>query len=310
MIQVNNLTMSYGSKTVLNKLCFQVKDNCITGFLGANGAGKSTTMNLLTGYLVPKSGEIIICDKNMLVEPIEARRNIGYLPEIPPLYKDMRIEEYLRYIAEIKGVGNKKDEVSRVLNLMDMEDRRHEFIKKLSKGYGQRVGFAGALIGDPKVLILDEPLVGLDPVESKRTRDLLKQLQRDHCIFISSHILSEIEELCTEIIMIKDGEIVIDDAKRTIKNNSKENKYSIQVKGKKDEILTALSNYSNLKSVTCEGEIEEGLFEFVVTSKNSRDIRDSILSYLVGKKYIVYGISKQQASLEDVFIQVNDGEEM
>ena len=309
MIKVNDLTMAYGSKVVLNNLNFEVKDNCITGFLGANGAGKSTTMNILTGYIMPRSGEVIIGDKSMQREPIEAKKNMGYLPEIPPLYKDMRIEEYLMYIADLKGVGEKKEEVMRVINLLDIEDKRYEFIKNLSKGYGQRVGFAGALIGDPKVLILDEPLVGLDPSESKRIRELLKNLQKDHCILISSHILSEIEELCTEIIMIKNGEIVIDDSKKTIKKNTKENQYRIQIKGDKDQITELLSDYSELKNVFCDSEIENGVFEFVVVSKHSRDLRDSLLSYLVGKKYSVYGITKQESSLEDVFMHVNDGEE-
>ena len=309
MIKVNDLCMSYGSRVILDKISFDVKDKSITGFLGVNGAGKSTTMNILTGYLVPRSGEVLICDKSMLREPIEAKKHLGYLPEIPPVYKDMRIEEYLTYVAELKKVKNKRDEVARVLDLLDIDDRRHDFIRKLSKGYCQRTGFAGALIGDPEVLILDEPLVGLDPAESKRTRELLKVLKKDHCIFISSHILSEIEELCTDIIMLKEGHIAIDDSAKSISNNLNENQYRIQVKGDKDEINKILINYNNIKSVSYIGETEPGVHEFSVTSKNSRDMRDSLFSYLVGKKYNVYSIVKQKASLEEVFISVSDKEE-
>lgn len=308
MIKVNNVTMAYGNRTVLNNISFEVKDNCITGFLGSNGAGKSTTMNILAGYLSPKSGEVFICDKSIQENPIEAKRNIGYLPEIPPLYNNMRVEEYLRFTAELRGIDNIYDEISRVLSLLNLEDRRFDIIKKLSKGLSQRVGLAGVLVGDPKVLILDEPMTGLDPAESKRTRELLKGLKEDHCIFISSHILSEIEELCAEIIMIKDGEVVIDNSVDSV-NDKNENIYYLKVKGNKDKIWDDLKKYNNLKKIRFVKETEDGVCEFVVVSKNSRDIRDSIFSYLVGKKYNIYEISKREASLEDLYMRINNKED-
>ena len=204
MIEVKNLTMSYGKRMVLDDISFQIQEGMMVGLLGANGAGKTTTMNILTGYLKPTSGEIIINEVDVRNNPKEAKRKIGYLPEHPPVYKDMKVFEYLVFVAELKGVKDKKAEVCRVMEQMNLSDRRNDFIKKLSKGMQQRVGFAQALIGNPEVLILDEPLVGLDPAEAKRTRELIKELQGEHIVIISSHVLKEIEELCNMILMLKD----------------------------------------------------------------------------------------------------------
>lgn len=212
MIKITNLKMVYGKKEVLTNISFDIKKGNIVGLLGVNGAGKSTIMNILTGYLRPTEGEVSICQVDMNKSPVEAKKNIGYLPEIPPLYKDMKVEEYLMFAADIKGVKNQAEEVCRVLALLDLKKERFNFIKKLSKGYQQRIGLAQALLGNPSVLILDEPLVGLDPSESKKMREVIKGLQENHAIIISSHILSEIEELCSDILILKDGNLVFDNS--------------------------------------------------------------------------------------------------
>ena len=210
MVEVTDLRMAYGSKEILKGLTFSIKKGKIVGLLGVNGAGKSTTMNLLTGYLVPTGGSVKVCDQDMVKNPKRAKRNIGYVPEIPPIYKELKVREYLEYVAGLKHVRNAAEEVDRVLSVMELRDKEYEFIKHLSKGYGQRGGFAQALIGYPPVLIMDEPLVGLDPAESKKIRLLIKNLQEDHAMLISSHVLTEIEELCNEILILNDGEFVLD----------------------------------------------------------------------------------------------------
>lgn len=224
MLQIKNLKMSYGNKEVLKDVSFRIKKGNIVGLLGVNGAGKSTIMNIITGYLRPSDGEVLINKMDIYRNPVEAKRNFGYLPEIPPLYKDMKVFEYLLFVAELKGIHNKNDEVNRVISLMDLEKERLNFIKKLSKGYQQRIGLAQALLGNPPVLILDEPLVGLDPAESKRMRTVLKNLKEEHAILISSHILSEIEELCNDVLILKKGTVIYNNSVK----NAKKGKTSLE----------------------------------------------------------------------------------
>lgn len=309
MIEAKKINMSYGNKEVLKDISFTIEKGKTVGLLGVNGAGKSTTMNILTGYLKPVDGEVLICGVDMRKNPKQAKEHIGYLPEIPPLYMDMKVEEYLQFAAELKRVSDRKAEVNRVISLLNLEEYQHTFIKKLSKGLRQRVGFAQALLGNPEILILDEPLVGLDPAETKRTRTIIEELKKDHAILISSHILSNIEELCTEIIMLKDGKLVLDDKTSDAKRRNTNRMYRIVMKGEVDELQRLLEQYESLKEIQLLGEKEEGVYEFIVTAKNTRDIRDNILGYLVSKKIMVYGISKEEMSLEDVFMELNDKEE-
>lgn len=309
MIEVKNLKMSYGKREVLKDISFHIKEGKIVGLLGANGAGKTTVMNILTGYLKPIDGEVRIHQVDMQKSPKQAKRYIGYLPEVPPVYKDMRVCEYLMFAAGIKGIKDKKEEIIRVLQLLDMEERQYDFIKNLSKGMQQRIGFAQALLGNPPIIILDEPLTGLDPAEAKRVRELLRGLQKDHSIIISSHILKEIEELCSEILMLKDGQIVLDDSTISAKRRGNRNVYKLTIKGDPKKITEYLEDYDALREIQYLGEKEAGVHEFIGKAKNTRDIRDSIFGYLVGKKLSVYGIEKLEASLEDVFIEMNSKEE-
>lgn len=309
MIEVKNLKMSYGKTEVLNDISFTIENGKTVGLLGANGAGKTTTMNILTGYLKPTSGDVCINDINLRKMPKLAKQYIGYLPEHPPLYKDMKVLEYLLFVAELKGVKDKKEEVQRVLQIMNLEERQLDFIKKLSKGMQQRIGFAQAILGSPEVLILDEPLVGLDPAEAKRTRELIRKLKGECIIIISSHILTEIEELCDTVLMLKDGHIVLDDTTTDAKRRGNKNVYRLVIKGDCDSIYETLQCYDALKEIHLCGEKEPGVFEYILKTKNARDIRDSILGYLGSKKYSVYGIEKIETSLEDVFIKMNQKEE-
>lgn len=310
MVEVKNLKMSYGKREVLRDISFQIGDGKIVGLLGKNGAGKSTIMNILTGYLKPRAGEIYINQIDMRKRPKEAKKHIGYLPEIPPLYKDMKVWEYLTFAADMKGIRGKREEAASVMKLLDIESRQHDYIKNLSKGLQQRVGFAQVLLGNPSIMILDEPMVGLDPEEKKSMRALIQSLQKEHTIIISSHILTEIEELCNEILILKDGRLVLDDSVAGAKRKRSRNVYKLVIKGDREEIEKCLEEYEALLTIRYVGEKEKGIFEFIGAAKNTRDIRDSVFGYLVGKKFSVYGIEKVEASLEDVFIEMNNKEDV
>lgn len=309
MIEVKNLKMAYGKQEVIKGISFHIKKGKTVGLLGVNGAGKSTIMNLLTGYLTPLEGEILIHQTDMRKHPNEAKRYIGYLPEVPPLYKDMKVEEYLAFAADLKGIHEKRKEEERVIALLGIEDRKGDFIKNLSKGYQQRIGLAQALLGNPDVLILDEPLSGLDPAEAKMMKNLILELREEHAIIISSHILSEIEELCHDILILKDGTLVLDNSTISAKRRGKRKEYLLTIKGDKRIIQECLEKFDSLQNIRYLGEKEPGVFEFSGMAKNARDIRDSIFSYLVSKKLNVYGITKVETSLEDVFMEVNSKEE-
>lgn len=309
MIEVKNLKMAYGKREVLKGISFHIKKGKTVGLLGVNGAGKSTIMNLLTGYLTPLEGEILIHQTDMRKNPGKAKRYIGYLPEIPPLYKDMKVMEYLMFAADIKGIRERKKEVESVTALLDIEDRKNDFIKNLSKGYQQRIGFAQALLGNPEVLILDEPLAGLDPAEAKKTKELINSLREDHAIIISSHILSEIEELCHDILILKEGLLALDNSTVSAKRRANRREYRLTIKGDRNKIQEYLEKFDGLQDIRYLGEKEPEVFEFSGTAKNARDIRDSIFSYLVSRKLNVYAITKVETSLEDVFMEVNSREE-
>ncbi len=221
MIEVRNLVKQYGTHRALDDLSFDVEDNEVFGFLGPNGAGKSTTMNIITGYLAPTSGTVSIDGHDIVEDPIGAKRLIGYLPELPPLYMDMTPKEYLKFVAEAKGVkkAEMKDELDRVMEKTAIADVQNQIIKTLSKGYRQRVGMAEAIIGSPKVIIMDEPTVGLDPVQIIEFRDMIRELGKDHTVIISSHILAEISEICHKIMIIVKGKLVAIDTPENLAAN-------------------------------------------------------------------------------------------
>lgn len=310
MIEVSNLVKMYEDTCALNEVSFSADKGQIVGLLGPNGAGKSTTMNIMTGYIAATSGTVKIGDYDIENNPIEVKSQIGYLPELPPLYKDMTVREYLEFVAELKYKKcDKKAYANEVMEKTNITLVENKIIKKLSKGYQQRVGIAAALIGNPPVLILDEPMVGLDPAQTKDIRELIKSLSDTETIIISSHILSEINELCDHIVILSNGKVkAIDTTKAIInKESSKEDRIiKIIIKGKKDKIEKAIEDCKNIDKYQINDGEENNLYEVVATSKAKEDVRDDILTYLNGKSFMVYGVYYQKMSLEDVFIELTE----
>lgn len=311
MIEIRNLTKKYGDHIAVDDISLDIKPGKVYGFLGPNGAGKSTTMNIITGYLAPTSGEVKIDGHDIYKEPEEAKACIGYLPEIPPLYVDMKVEEYLEFVAELKKVGkdNIKKEVERVINLTRINDVSHRIINNLSKGYRQRVGMAQAIIGSPKIIILDEPTVGLDPNQIKEVRDLIKSLAGDHTVILSSHILSEISETCSHVFIINKGKIIANNSIETLSNyfNSKQ-VLEIVAKGDLNKCKEVIEKIEDIENVSVENGTEEGTINITVTAHYSKDVREDVSLALSSEKISIFEMKEDVKSLEDVFLQLTNEE--
>lgn len=312
MIKVSHLTKNYGNHVAVDDISLDIKPGKIYGFLGPNGAGKSTTMNIITGYLAPTSGEVLIDGHDIYKEPEEAKACIGYLPEIPPLYVDMKVNEYLKFVCELKKVKkeDRDKEVERVMNLTKVSDVQNRIINNLSKGYRQRVGMAQALIGSPKVIILDEPTVGLDPNQIKEVRDLIKSLAGEHTVILSSHILSEISETCSHVFIIDKGKIIANNAIETLSNyfNSKQ-VLEIVAKGDKDKCKEIIEAIEDIESVSVEKGTEEGTVNITVTATYSKDVREDVSLALSSEKISIFEMKEDTKSLEDVFLELTAKEE-
>lgn len=311
MIEVTNLTKVYGKYTAVNDLSFTVKEGEILGFLGPNGAGKSTTMNMLTGYLSSTSGTIKINGIDILENPIEAKKNIGYLPEIPPLYLDMTVSEYLYFVAKLKKV-NIKDldkHIQTIINRLSLESVAGRLIKHLSKGYRQRVGLGGALIGTPKVLILDEPTVGLDPKQIIEMRELIKELSKEHTIILSSHILSEISAICDHVMIINKGTIVASDTTENLANIfNPTSQITIRVEKTDDDFLSALSSIEEVKQIQVLGSFEENTQDILIETAKDVDIRKQIFNLCYEMYNPLLMMQSKAFSLEDIFLEVTKNE--
>ena len=311
MIEIRNLTKKYGNHIAVDDISLDIKPGKVYGFLGPNGAGKSTTMNIITGYLAPTSGEVKIDGHDIYKEPEEAKACIGYLPEIPPLYVDMKVEEYLEFVCELKKVGkdNIKKEVERVINLTRINDVSHRIINNLSKGYRQRVGMAQAIIGSPKIIILDEPTVGLDPNQIKEVRGLIKSLAGDHTVILSSHILSEISETCSHVFIINKGKIIANNSIETLSNyfNSKQ-VLEIVAKGDLNKCKEVIEKIEDIESVSVENGTEEGTINITVTAHYSKDVREDVSLALSSEKISIFEMKEDVKSLEDVFLQLTNEE--
>lgn len=312
MIKVSHLTKNYGNHVAVDDISLDIKPGKIYGFLGPNGAGKSTTMNIITGYLAPTSGEVLIDGHDIYKEPEEAKACIGYLPEIPPLYVDMKVSEYLKFVCELKKVKkeDRDKEVERVMDLTKVSDVQNRIINNLSKGYRQRVGMAQALIGSPKVIILDEPTVGLDPNQIKEVRDLIKSLAGEHTVILSSHILSEISETCSHVFIIDKGKIIANNAIETLSNyfNSKQ-VLEIVAKGDKDKCKEIIEAIEDIESVSVENGTEEGTVNITVTATYSKDVREDVSLALSSEKISIFEMKEDTKSLEDVFLELTAKEE-
>ena len=306
VIEVKNLIKTYGDKNAVDGISFSVSKGEVLGFLGPNGAGKSTTMNILTGYLSATDGTVSIAGFDILENPNEAKKSIGYLPEKPPLYQDMTVKEYLDFVYNLKKVKLPKGpHIKEICRLVKISNVYNRVIKHLSKGYQQRVGIAQALIGNPSVLILDEPTVGLDPQQIIEIRNLIKQLGRNHTIILSSHILSEIQAVCQRIIIISDGKIVADGTTSELSQNLQpENKVLLQIKGNEDDIVKIISSIKGVKSVVSNGETIQGVYEFTVSVEEGTDIREEIFKRMADRKWHILTVKTNELSLEEIFLKL------
>ncbi len=306
MIEVQNLTKRYGSLCAVDNISFRVEEGEILGFLGPNGAGKSTTMNILTGYLSSTAGTVKINGHDILEEPNEAKANIGYLPEQPPLYLDMTVREYLNFVYELKKCKfNRAKHLAEICKLMRIEHVFDRLIKNLSKGYRQRVGFAQALIGNPPVLILDEPTVGLDPNQIIEMRTLIKNLGKHHTVILSSHILPEIEAVCDRIVIINGGKIVADDTAANLSARySSDRRLLARVAGDEKRVYDILSHIDGVAGVTCFGEKENDVYEYALEPEEGADFRRALFTALSKEGFPLLGLKSMDMSLEDIFISL------
>ena len=316
MIEVKHLTKKYGDKLAVNDISFKVEKGEILGFLGPNGAGKSTTMNMLTGYISSTSGQVLINGADILEEPKKAKANIGYLPEIPPLYLDMTVDAYLSFMFDLKKCKlPRKAHLKDVCDLCRISDVRHRIIKNLSKGYKQRVGLAQALINNPPVLILDEPTVGLDPNQIIEIRSLIKKLGKRHTVILSSHILPEIQAVCDRIIIINKGVVAADGTADDIaKNITNEHKMTLRIEGQnhskddKEEIVSELRKIDGIKYVRADMEREKGIYDYDVETDGKTDVRRAINKLCAEKGWNILMLQLSDLTLEDIFLKITMGD--
>lgn len=303
MIEVKNLSKKYGNKTALEDINFSVNDGEILGFLGPNGAGKSTTMNIITGYISSTTGTVTVDGDEIMENPIAVKRKIGYLPEQPPLYLDMTVKAYLSFMYDLKKVKlNKKQHIEEICNLVKINDVYNRVIKHLSKGYKQRVGIAQALLGEPKLLILDEPTVGLDPNQIIEIRNLIKSLGEKHTIILSSHVLSEIQSVCDRVIVINKGNVVANGTTANLSQGlSSENRLILSIEGSSDMIISALEKISGVTSVSSNRTIDETTAEYVVNYDKAEDIRKVVFAKMAEINCPIISMSNDNMTLEDIF---------
>ncbi len=308
MIEINNLVKNYGTKFAVDDISFKVGKGEIVGFLGPNGAGKSTTMNILTGYLSSTSGEAKVGGIDILENPNEAKKLIGFLPEQPPLYFDMTVNEYLNFVYEIKGCKlNRERHLAEIRQVTKIEDVKNRLIKNLSKGYKQRVGIAQALVGNPPVIIFDEPTVGLDPKQIIEIRNLIRNLGQSHTVILSTHILSEVQSVCDRIIIINEGKIIADERTENITRVVEENRrYSLKICGPQREIQALLQDIPGVISVELTGERELDSYTYIVEAEKGVDVRKPVFYALSEKNYPMIGMEPLGMNLEEVFIKIMD----
>ncbi len=307
MLKVENLVKKFGQKYAVNDISFEIGDNEIVGFLGPNGAGKSTTMNMLTGYLSYTSGSVTVDVFEILENPTEAKKLIGYLPEKPPIYPEMTVKEYLNFVYELKGCTlNRQKHIMEVCEVTKIVDIQGRLIRNLSKGYQQRVGIAQALVGNPRIIILDEPTVGLDPKQIIEIRNLIRSLGRDHTVILSTHILSEVQAVCDRIIIMNKGRIAADERTDELTElMTGTRRFEVQICGSRKTVLEAI------RSLDCVSYVEAGKEAlgtdctlYKIESKDGKDIRKEIFALCAEKNMPIVGMETVTASLEDVFLNL------
>ena len=308
MIKIDHLVKNYGNNCAVDDISFEITQGEIVGFLGPNGAGKSTTMNILTGYLSATLGSVSVAGFDVLENPLEAKKHIGYLPEQPPLYLDMTVEEYLKFNYDLKGCKLNRDKhLEEICDLVKISDVYKRLIRNLSKGYKQRVGIAQALIGNPEVIIFDEPTVGLDPKQIIEVRNLLRTLGRDHTVILSTHILQEVQSVCDRIIIITKGKIVADEKTENITRAVESNhRYLLKICGPQKEVLATLKSKPGVVSAEVLPQRDGDAYCYQIECESGLDIRKSLFYTLAEKKWPLIGMEAVGMSLEDIFIAVVD----
>ena len=311
MIEVKNVTKKYGNKIAVDNINFEVKDGEVVGFLGPNGAGKSTTMNMITGFIEPTDGTIMINGKDISKKAKKAKKQIGYMPENVPLYHELTVKEFITYMAELKFVKRpeRKAEVDKVIKEAGLENVKNRLIRNLSRGYKQRASLAGALVGNPDVIILDEPTVGLDPKQITEIRGLIKELGKKHTVILSTHILSEVSQICEKVVIINKGKIVAIDTPENLEQKTKEkNGISVTVEDPKENMKKLKSKIPEIEKIEIIKDNEDGTKQFVITSKTDIDLRKKLFEVLPKEEITIFELKKTETSLEDAFIKLIDTE--
>ena len=306
MVEIKNLVKNYGNKNAVDDISFSIKSGEVVGFLGPNGAGKSTTMNIITGYLSATSGTVEVDGMDIFKEPLEVKKLIGFLPEQPPLYVDMTVYEYLSFVFDLKSSDfNKREHLNEVMEKVKILDVKNRLIKNLSKGYRQRVGIAGAIIGNPKFIIFDEPTVGLDPVQIIEIRNLIRSLGKNHTVILSTHILSEVQAICDRVIIINEGKIIANEKTSELnKVVGQSAKLKIKVAGPCRDVLNLLKGLQGIISVKTD-EIREGdTYSYYIETNPSIDVRKIIFNALASRSWPMMGMENVESELEDIFVKL------
>lgn len=310
MIQVKNVTKKYGSFKAIDDISFEVQDGEVVGFLGPNGAGKSTTMNMITGYIDPTQGQIIVNGIDVGKRPRKAKKQIGYMPESVPLYQELTVKEFVKDMAELKLVKHKelKAEVDKVIEEVGLKEVENKLIRNLSRGYKQRVGIAGALVGNPDVIILDEPTVGLDPKQITEIRDLIKKLGKNHTVILSSHILSEVSQICERVIIINKGKIVAIDTPSNLEDKTKlKNTILVTVEDPNGNMKNIKSKLKEAEEIKLVKDNKDGTKQYAVISDTKYDLRKKLFEILPKEQIVIFELKKDESTLEDAFISlIND----
>lgn len=306
MVKVTHLKKKYGDHMAVDDISFELEDGHVYGFLGPNGAGKSTTMNMITGYLAPTGGSVLIDDISMMKYPEKAKKLIGYLPEIPPLYPDMTVTEYLKFAAELKGISKleRKDKIRKIVETVKLEAVEERLIRNLSKGYKQRVGLAQALLTDPKIIILDEPTVGLDPKQIVEVRDLIRKLGEEHTVILSTHILSEVSAVCDHVLIVSRGKIAADDSiDRLVERYNEKQRLILVVKGNSSNAEKVIGKIDGIEESSMLEENADSC-RIRITAKAGRDIREEIFVKCFENQLIVLELNVEEISFEDVYLRL------
>lgn len=307
MIKLENVTKSYGSVLALDNVSFEINEGEVVGLLGPNGAGKSTTMNIITGFIEQTSGKVTIDGYDTIKKSQKAKRQIGYMPEGVPLYGDLTVKEFVTYMAELKGVKRKEkqEKVQKALNDAGLENVQNKLTKNLSRGYRQRVSLAGTLVSEPQIIILDEPTVGLDPKQVTEIRELIKRLGKKHTVILSSHILSEVSQICNRVIIINKGKIVAIDTPENLESKvSSKNIVYVTVEDTENKINKVKDQISGIKEIKLIKENEDKTKQYSIEAESDTDLRKSIFEKLAKENITIFEMKKADTSLEDAFMQL------